>query len=267
MSQTPPQRVTVPRFVAAKAEKRRLVVLTAYDFPTARIFDEAGVDCLLVGDTLGTVVQGRPTTLGVTMDQMVYHAEMVSRAAERALVVADLPFLSYQAEVSEAVRNAGRLIKEAGAHAVKLEGGRRSAATIRAIADAHIPIMGHIGLTPQSIHKLGAYKVQRAADDLLADALAVEEAGAFSVVLESMPADLAGLVTEKLSIPTIGIGAGPRCDGQVLVWTDALGLSVEFHAKFVKRFASVQEALLAGAKAYCDEVRSGKFPDAAHSYR
>lgn len=260
-------RMTVPRFVAAKKAAGKLVVLTAYDFPTARIFDEAGVDALLVGDTVGTVIQGRDTTLAVTMDQMVYHTEMVSRAAKRALVIGDLPFLSYQADRAEAVRNAGRLIKEAGAQAVKLEGGERSAATIRALADAHIPVMGHIGLTPQSVNKMGGYRVQRDAEQLLADAHAVQDAGAFAVVLESMPTELAAKVTADLAIPTIGIGAGPDCDGQVLVWTDAFGLTIEFHAKFVKQFASAHEALMAGAKSYCDDVRSGRFPDAAHSYR
>lgn len=259
-------RMTVPKFQAAKGAGRRLAVLTAYDYPTARVWDEAGVDALLVGDSLATVIQGRSTTLGVTMDQMVYHTEMVSRAAEHSLVIADLPFLSYQADRGEAIRNAGRLLKAGGAQAVKLEGGRRSAETIRAIAQAQIPVMGHIGLTPQSIHQLGGYRVQRQ-EDLIEDAVAVAEAGAFAVVLETMPTDLARQVTKRISIPTIGIGAGPHCDGQVLVWTDAFGLSVDFKAKFVKRYAEIYFTLLEGCQKYAEEVRQGTFPDEAHSYR
>jgi 3-methyl-2-oxobutanoate hydroxymethyltransferase len=259
--------MTVPRFVAQKRTGPKLAVLTAYDYPTARVFDEAGVDALLVGDTLGVVVQGRANTLGVTMDQMVYHTEMVSRAAKCALVIGDMPFLSYQADVAEAVRNAGRFIKEGGAHAVKLEGGRRSAAAIRAIAEAHIPVMGHVGLTPQSIQKFGAHRVQRNEDEILADAHAVEAAGAFAIVLETIPASLAKRITDALSIPTIGIGAGRYCDGQVLVWYDALGWNVEFHARYVQRFAELHRVLLDGATAFCDAVRCGTYPNDAHSYR
>jgi 3-methyl-2-oxobutanoate hydroxymethyltransferase len=268
MTATPKvERITVPKFLASKAQGRKLAVLTCYDYPTARLFDRAGVDALLVGDTVGTVVQGHPTTIPVTMDQLVYHTSMVARAAERALVIADLPFLSYLTEIPEAVRNAGRLIQQGGAQAVKLEGGRRCAATIRAIVDAQIPVVGHIGLTPQSIHHLGSYHVQRQAEDLLADAKAVEEAGAFAVVLESMPSGLAKQVTEAISIPTIGIGAGADCDGQVLVWHDAFGMTPDFHAKFVKRYADLHSVLDQAVRAYCEEVRSGAFPDAAHSYR
>lgn len=259
--------MNVPAFVARKQTGPRLAVLTAYDFPTARLFDEAGVDALLVGDTVGVVVQGRPNTLAVTMDQMVYHTEMAARAARRALVIADMPFLSYQADTGEAVRNAGRLIKEGGAHAVKLEGGVRSADAIRAITDAHIPVMGHVGLTPQSIQKFGGHRVQRDEDRILADARAVQAAGAFSIVLETIPATLARSITDALSIPTIGIGAGSHCDGQVLVWHDAFGLNIEFKARYVKHFAQLHAALLDGVRRFCDEVRSGTFPDEPHSYR
>ena len=260
-------RMTVPRFASRKGATERLVVLTAYDYAIARLFDEVGVDALLVGDTLGVVVQGRPNTLSVTMDQMVYHSEMVARAAQRALVVADLPFLSYQADRAEAVRNAGRLLKEGSAHAVKLEGGVVVEETIRAVAEAQIPVMGHVGLTPQSIHKLGRYHTQRDERRLLADAKAVERAGAFAMVLESMPRILAKKITESVSIPTIGIGAGPDCDGQVLVWQDAFGLTVDFKAKFVKRYADLHGCLTDAVARFRDEVRSGSFPDDEHSYR
>src|SRR5262245_33930052 len=209
--------VTLPDFAGWKQQGRKISVLTAYDFPTARLLDSAGVDCLLVGDTLGMVVQGWETTLRVTVDQMVYHTEMVARAARRALVVADLPFLSYQASPEQAILSAGRFLKETGCQAVKLEGGRRMAATIAALVDAEIPIMAHVGLTPQSVRRIGGYKVQRNADAIIADAEAVAEAGAFSLVLECVPANVAARITESLPIPTIGIGAGPYCDGQVLV--------------------------------------------------
>lgn len=266
MTQNSPGRMTVPNFVASKAQGRRLAVLTCYDFPMAELFDQAGVDALLVGDTLGTVVQGAPNTLSVTMEEMIYHARLVARAARRALVIADMPFLSYQVSIPDAVANAGRLIKETGAHAVKLEGGKRCEATIAAITAAQIPVMGHVGLTPQSIHKLGRYHVQRDEQALLEDAQAVERAGAFSLVLESMPTELARKVTQSVSIPTIGIGAGPGCDGQVLVWQDAFGLTPAFHAKFVKRFCDLHGVLTTAVTDYCKQVRDGKFPDDQHSY-
>jgi 3-methyl-2-oxobutanoate hydroxymethyltransferase len=259
-------RMTVPKFLARKGGEP-LVVLTAYDYPFAKLFDEAGVDALLVGDSLGTVLHGEATTLGVTMDQMVYHARLVAKAAKYGLVIADLPFLSYQADKAEAIRNAGRLLKEAGVHAVKLEGGERSAETVAAIVRADIPVMGHVGMTPQSVQAFGGFKVQRDADRLLADARAVEAAGAFAVVLETVPAEIAAAVTAAVRIPTIGIGAGGGCDGQVLVWTDALGLTQDFQAKFVKRFADLHAATLAGVRRYCDEVRSRQYPDATHAYR
>lgn len=257
--------MTVPLFRARKG-KEPLAVLTAYDYLTARIFDQQGVDALLVGDSLGVVVQGHPTTLKVTMDQMVYHTEMVSRAAQHALVVADLPFMSYQVSVPQAVRNAGRLIQKGGAAAVKLEGGTRVSEHIRAIVDAQIPVMGHLGLTPQSIRAIGRYRVQRDEDRLMADAKAIEEAGAFAVVLESVPVSLAQAITKEIAIPTIGIGAGPHCDGQVLVWYDALGLLRDFHPKFVKRFADLHTPMSEGVRSYIDEVRRRQFPGPEHGY-
>jgi 3-methyl-2-oxobutanoate hydroxymethyltransferase len=259
--------VTLPDFARWKQEGRKISVLTAYDFTTARLLDAAGVDCLLVGDTLGMVVQGWDTTLRVTLDQMVYHSEMVARAARRALVIADLPFLSYQASVEQAILSAGRFLKETRCQAVKLEGGQRMAATIAGLVAAEIPIMGHVGLTPQSVRRLGGYKVQRNADVIVADAQAVAEAGAFAIVLECVPADLAARITETLPIPTIGIGAGPYCDGQVLVSADLLGLFDEFRPKFVRRYADLGSLIKKAAAAYVADVASGKFPSDQESFR
>ncbi|HTU89839.1 MAG TPA: 3-methyl-2-oxobutanoate hydroxymethyltransferase, partial [Gemmataceae bacterium] len=218
------RQVTVPDFVAAKARGHRLTVLTAYDYTMARLLDDAGVDSLLVGDSLGMVVQGQADSLAVTLDEMVYHTRLVARGVRRSLLVADLPFMSYQISPRQALKSAGRIIKEGGAQAVKLEGGVRAAAAIAAITAADIPLMGHIGLTPQSVRRLGGFKVQRDAERLLEDALAVEAAGAFAVVVECVPTDLAARITATLKIPTIGIGAGPACDGQILVTPDLLGL-------------------------------------------
>lgn len=259
--------VTIPDFAAWKTQKRRISVLTAYDFPTARLLDEAGVDCLLVGDSLGTTVQGWNTTLKVTLDQMVYHAEMVARAARRALVVADLPFLSYHVSPRQAIRSAGRLLKETDCQAVKLEGGATMAATIRALVDAGIPVMGHVGLQPQAVRRLGGYKVQRSEDRILDDARAAAEAGAFAVVLECIPARLAGRITEALAVPTIGIGAGPDCDGQVLVTPDLLGLIEQFRPKFVRQYAELGPAIREAAAAYVADVAEGRFPGEAESFR
>lgn len=269
MSATPPlpRPVTVPEFRAAKARGERLAVVTAYDYTSARLADEAGADCLLVGDSLGMVIQGHATALPVTLGQIAYHTECVVRGTRRALVVSDLPFLSYQVSPRQAVRSAGRLLKKAGAHAVKLEGGMRMAETIRAVVDAGIPVMGHVGLTPQAVHQLGGFKVQRDADQLLADAKAVEDAGAFSLVVESVPAEIGAKITESVSIPTIGIGAGLKCDGQVLVYHDLLGLYTDFKPKFVKRYADMGTQIRDALAAYCGEVRSGKFPDPEHSFR
>ena len=262
----PVRPLTVPEFRAAKG-RDKLAVVTAYDATAARLADDAGVDAILVGDSLGMVVQGHTSTLPVTLAQMIYHTACVSRGARRPLILADLPFLSYQVSPRQAVRSAGRLLKEGGAHAVKLEGGERMAAAIAAVARADIPVMGHVGLTPQSVHRFGGFKVQRDADQLLADALAVEEAGAFSVVVESVPADLGARVTAAVGIPTIGIGAGPGCDGQVLVFHDMMGLYPDFKPKFAKRYADLGAAVKAAAEQYCREVREGAFPAAEHTFR
>lgn len=263
------KKITVVDIARMKAERRRIVMITAYDVLFAKIFDEVGVDIILVGDSLGQVVLGLPNTLGVTMEDMIRHTGAASRGRKRAYLVADMPFLSFQVSPHEAVRNAGRLL-QAGAEAVKLEGGRNMEATIRAIAAADIPVMGHIGLTPQSIHRMGGYRVQGKTDvqreRLLDDALAVQEAGAFAMVLEGMPAELAGEITERVAIPTIGIGAGPRCDGQVLVMQDLLGLFDEFRPKFLKRFAELKKPVADAVRAYSDEVREGKFPGKEHSF-
>lgn len=262
-------KLTILDFAKMKTDGRRIVMVTAYDATFAGIFDEAGVDMLLVGDSLGQVVLGLPDTLSVTMEDMIRHTGAVARGRRRAFLVGDLPFLSYQPSVSEAVRNAGRLL-QAGAEAVKLEGGRTMEATIRAIASCDIPVMGHIGLTPQSVHRMGGYRVQgrsgAQAARLLDDALAVQDAGAFGVVLEGMPADLAAEITARLSIPTIGIGAGAGCDGQVLVMHDLLGLFDAFRPKFVKRFGELKHPVSEAVRAYADAVRTGAFPDEEHSF-
>lgn len=262
-----PRPVTVPEFAAWKARNRKISVLTAYDFQTALLLDSAGVDCLLVGDSVGTTVQGWDSTLKVTLDQIVYHAEMVARAAKRALVVADLPFLSYQVSTRQAIRSAGRVLKETSCQAVKLEGGVTQAETIRGLVEVGIPVMGHVGLTPQSIRRLGSYRVERSAEKVTADALAVAESGAFAVVLECIPAELAASITAKLSIPTIGIGAGPHCDGQVLVLHDMLGLGGEFSPKFARRYAALDDVIKAAALRYVADVGEGLFPAESESYR
>lgn len=262
-----PRPVTVPEFRGAKARAVKLAVVTAYDYTSARLADAAGVDATLVGDSLGMVVQGQPTSLPVTLREMIYHTRCVVRGTTRALVVADLPFLTYQESPRQAVRSAGRLLKEGGAQAVKLEGGERMAHAIRAVVAAGIPVMGHVGLTPQSVHQMGGFKVQRDADRLVADAKAVEAAGAFAVVVEGVPAAVGAAVTAAVSIPTIGIGAGAECDGQVLVYHDLLGLFSDFTPKFVKRFADLGTQATAAMAAYCREVRDGTFPGPEHSFR
>jgi 3-methyl-2-oxobutanoate hydroxymethyltransferase len=259
--------VTVPDFVGAKARGIRLTMLTAYDFTMARLIDAAGVDSILVGDSLGMVVQGKPDCLGVTLDEMVYHTRLVTRGTRRALVVADLPFMSYQVSPQQALESAGRLIKEGGAHAVKLEGGVRSAAAVETITSADIPVMGHVGLTPQSVRRLGGFKVQRDADKLIEDALAIEAAGAFALVVECVPTDLAARVTAAVKVPTIGIGAGAQCDGQILVTPDILGLFDDIRPRFVKQYADLGQAVRKAVEAYCGEVRDGSFPDAEHGFR
>lgn len=262
-------KVTILDFARWKEKGERIVMITAYDALFARIFDDVGVDTILVGDSLGQVVLGLPSTLGVTMEDMVRHTGAAARGTKRAFLIADMPFLSFQTGPEEAIRNAGRLL-QAGAEAVKLEGGRSVENTIRAITRCDIPVMGHVGLTPQSVHRMGGYRVQGREEvqrqRLRDDARAVQEAGAFSVVLEGIPADLAGEITEELAIPTIGIGAGPRCDGQVLVMQDLLGLFDEFRPKFVKRFGELEKPVRDAVRAYADEVRRGKFPGKEHSF-
>jgi len=263
-------RVTVRSLARAKREGEAVTMLTAYDYTFARIFDSAGIDLLLVGDSLGNVVQGEDTTLPVTMDESIYHTRLVARGASRALVIGDMPFGSYQVSAEEAVRNAIRFVKEGGAHAVKLEGGNFVLPTIEAITRAEIPVMGHVGLTPQSVHRMGGMRVQGRGDKgrsrIIEDAIAVQEAGAFTVVVEGVPADLAAEITRTLRIPTIGIGAGVDCDGQVLVMHDLLGLS-DWTPSFVKQFGNLGAQASQAARAYADEVRSRKFPDEEHSYR
>jgi len=254
-----------------KADGEKITVLTAYDYPLARLMDLAGIDMILVGDSVGTVVSGYDNTLPVTLEEMLYHTRAVVRGSTAALVVTDMPFLSYQVDLAEARRNAGRLVKEGGAQAVKLEGGENVAATIRAIVDMDIPVVGHIGLTPQSIHRMGGFRVQGKEDlqarQLLADAKAVEQAGAFAMVLEGIPASLAQEITTAVSIPTIGIGAGVHCDGQVLVIHDILGLCEKYSPKFVKRFADVSETIRQGIADYIREVKAGTFPGEEHSFK
>lgn len=253
-----------------KDEGRHFAMLTVYDFLSARILDEAGIPILLVGDSLGMVMLGHPTTLPVTMDDMLHHAKAVSRGARQALLVGDMPFMSYQASVEDAVRNAGRFIQEAGMHAVKLEGGGRVVDITRRLTESGIPVMAHVGLTPQFVHQMGGFKVQgkteRQAARILADAKALEEAGAFSIVLEGVPSKVGAEVTHALRIPTIGIGAGPATDGQVLVFHDMLGLTTGKVAKFVKRYANLAEEISRAATEYIEDVRTGKFPGPEHEY-
>jgi 3-methyl-2-oxobutanoate hydroxymethyltransferase len=253
-----------------KDEGRRFAMLTAYDFLSARILDEAGIPILLVGDSLGMVVLGHPTTLPVTMDDMLVHAKAVSRGARQALIVGDMPFMSYQASVEDAIRNAGRFVQEGGMHAVKLEGGGPVVEITRRLTEIGIPVMGHLGLTPQSVHTMGGFKVQGKTDKqaarILADARALEEAGAFSIVLEGMPTKVAATVTHALRIPTIGIGAGPATDGQVLVFHDMLGLTTGKAPKFVKRYAALAEDISRAAAEYIEDVRTGRFPGPEHEY-
>ena len=265
---SPPRRVRVHHLREAKERGERITMLTAYDAPTAQIFDEVGTDVLLVGDSLGDNFYGHSTTLPVTLDDMIHHTRAVAGAVRRALVVADLPFGTYEASPLIAHASAVRLMKEAGAHAVKFEGGRRVAEHVRLLTSSGIPVMGHLGFTPQSENVLGGKRVQGRGHDaerLSEDALALQEAGAFAVVLEMVPAPLAAQVTEILSIPTIGIGAGPSCDGQVLVWPDMAGLS-DWSPRFAKQFGQLRIALVEAARAYNDEVRTGSFPTRAHSF-
>jgi len=263
-------KMTVPEVVRMKEKGDKIVSLTAYDYCLARILDDAGIDVLLVGDSLGAVVQGQDTTLPVTLEDILYHTKAVIRARRRALVVSDMPFLTFQVSVEDAKRNAGRLLQEGGAEAVKLEGGVSQAATIEAVVKMGIPVMGHIGLTPQSVHQFGGYKIQGRgegqANAILQDALAVEKAGAFAVVLEGIPVQLAKEITQRLSIPTIGIGAGPHCDGQILVAHDMLGLFDDFTPKFVKQYANLKAVIGEAVETYASEVRTAAFPDEQHTF-
>lgn len=265
-----PRRVTTLRLRQMKQQGQKIVCLTAYDALMARIFDEAGVDIILVGDSLGNVFQGHETTIPVTLEEMIYHTRAVVRGVRRAMVVTDMPFMSYQVSVEEAFRNAGRIMKEAGAGAVKLEGGERVVEAVARMTAAGIPVMGHLGLTPQSIHQFGSYRVRgtdpKEAEQILRDAKLLEEAGAFAIVLEKIPAELARKVTESLSIPTIGIGAGVYCDGQVLVYTDLLGLTVDFQPRFVRRYERLYERILQAVSQFADDVRAQRFPSEEESY-
>ena len=265
-----PRRVTVRTLRRMKASGRKITMLTAYDYTMARLLDQAGVDTILVGDSLGMVMQGHEDTLQVTMEHIIYHGQLVARAIERAHLVLDLPFMSYQVSVQQAVENAGRLIKEGHGHSVKLEGGTERIEVIEAITRAQIPVLAHVGLTPQSVHAFGGYRIQGWMDDeatrIKEGALAAQEAGAFGIVLEGIPAQLAAEITDSLDIPTIGIGAGVHCDGQVLVINDLLGMDDEFQPRFVKQYADLSTVIRGAVGEYIEEVRSGAFPTPEHSF-
>ena len=265
--QTP---VTTLELLRMKERGERIVSLTCYDALFARLLDACDIDVLLVGDSLNQVLGGAPSTLSATLEQMIYHTTMVRRGVERAMVICDMPFLSYQVTPEDALRNCGRAMKESGCHAVKIEGGQTMAPTVRRLTEIGIPVMGHIGLTPQSVHALGGYRVQgrddATAERLKADAKALEDAGAFAVVLELVPAPLASQITKSLTIPTIGIGAGPACDGQVLVLHDMLGLNDRFSAKFVKKYAALAEDVREAARVFSAEFREGRYPGPEHSF-
>ena len=265
------KKVTTASIRQMKADGQPIVMITAYDCPWAKMFDEAGVDMVLVGDSLGNVVLGYDSTIPVTMEDMIHHGKAVRRGTQRAMLVVDMPFMSYQISVEDALRNAGRIMKETGAEAVKLEGGSEIAPVIKAMTNAGIPVVAHIGLTPQSVHQLGGFKVQGkeadAAKKLLEDAIAVTEAGAFSVVLECVPAALSDLVTQKINIATIGIGASAGCDGQVLVYQDMLGLFGGFTPKFVKKYKNLHEDIMQGVKGYIEEVRTRKYPSEEYTFK
>jgi 3-methyl-2-oxobutanoate hydroxymethyltransferase len=264
------KRITTKSLSLLKQKGVRITALTAYDFITAKLLDEAGIDLILVGDSLGNVFQGNETTLPVTMDEMIYHTKAVSKGINRAMLVVDMPFMSYQLSKDEAFRNAGRIMKETSAGGVKLEGGKRVVKAIRKITLAGIPVMGHIGLTPQSIHQFGSYRErgrdEEEAIELLEDAKAVEEAGAFALVLEKIPSGLAKRITESVTIPTIGIGAGPNCDGQILVTPDMLGLNIDFHPRFVRHYAHLADELSSAVKKYIKDIKDKNFPSEEESY-
>lgn len=262
--------VTTQTLYTMKQRGERFACLTAYDALVARILDQAGVDVMLVGDSVGNVVQGHETTIPVTLDEILYHTKAVVRGAERAMVVADMPFMSFQVSAEEAFRNAGRLLKEGGASAVKLEGGKRVAEMIHNIVQAGIPVMGHLGLTPQSIHQFGSYRTRgtdkKEAEQILKDAKELEKAGCFAIVLEKIPAELAKIITENLKIPTIGIGAGVHCYGQILVYSDMLGLTADFHPRFVRRYDNIRDRMVEAVEQYVSDVRTALFPAEEESY-
>lgn len=260
------KKMTTASLMKMKQDGKKITALTAYDYPFAAIVDRAGIDLILVGDSVAMAVQGWDTTLPVTMDEMIYHTKLVTRACKRALVVGDMPFMSYQSSLDTAVENAGRFLKEAGATAVKLEGGADACLAISAMTKAGIPVQAHIGLTPQSVHQMGGFKVQRDEERLLKDAKDVEAAGAFSVVLEGIPASIAEKITQSLSIPTIGIGAGPSCDGQILVLHDMMGINDALMPKFVKKYVDIAALAAQGLNAYIKEVQQGSFPSREHEY-
>lgn len=261
------KRLTVPGFVDLKKASRKICVLTAYDFPTARLLDDAGVDAILVGDSMAMVIQGHDTTLPVTLDEMIYHGEMVARAAKSSMVIVDLPFPTFHMGVHKAVELAGRVLKETQCQAVKLEGGQDQQEVIAGLVAAGIPVMAHVGLRPQSVHAMGGYKIQRDEKQLLADALAAQSAGAFGIVLECIPEQIATRITAELDIPTIGIGAGANCDGQVLVIHDLLGLTSGYVPTFVKQYANLGQTIRDAVGNWCQEVRDGEYPDAKHSFK
>ncbi|MBF4695392.1 3-methyl-2-oxobutanoate hydroxymethyltransferase [Fusibacter ferrireducens] len=264
-------KVTTSTFLKKKLKKEKITILTAYDYSTAKLLDQGGVDCLLVGDSLGMTMLGYEDTLSVTMADMIHHTKAVVRGTKNAMVVADMPFMSYHVSVEDAIRNAGRLIQEAGAHAVKLEGGSQIKDKIEGIINAQIPIMGHLGLTPQSVNAIGGFKVQgkseAQAQKLVDEAKLLESLGCFAIVLECIPAKLAKIISESISIPTIGIGAGVDCDGQVLVIQDLLGMYTELTPKFVKQYAVLNGVIEQAVKSYCDEVKDGVFPTEAHTFK
>lgn len=269
-NKTNPARITTRSVVDMKTRDEKISMITAYDYTMARLVDMAGIDIVLVGDSASNVMAGNETTLPITLDQIIYHSQCVVRGVNRALIVADLPFMSYQVTPQEALMNAGRLMKEAGVHAVKLEGGTSMLETVKKITDAGIPVMGHLGLTPQSIYKFGTYKVRATdpdeAEQLIRDARHLEEAGCFAIVLEKIPSDLARRVTAKLTIPTIGIGAGSDCDGQVLVIHDMLGLNKEFHPRFVRRYADLETVITEAVGKYIKDVKDRDFPGPDEQY-
>ena len=261
------RRITVPQFSSMKVEGHRISMLTAYDYTMAQLVDSSGIEGILVGDSMSMVVQGHETTLPVTLDEIIYHAEMVGRAVEHALVIVDMPFPSYHLGNHKAIENAGRILKQTRCQAVKLEGGTDQAETIAALVAAGIPVMAHCGLRPQNVHQLGGYRVQRNREQLIADATAAEQAGAFAMVLECIPNEVARVITEKVSIPTIGIGAGPHCDGQVLVLNDLLGITSGYIPKFVKAYADLKSDISRAVTQYRDEVREGQFPEKSDGYQ